>query len=64
MDELLINIEQRIILLKRIAVFSSLSNEALNKLSLLLKERKTRPQESLFKKGEQGENMYILAEGE
>jgi len=64
MDEMLINLEQRIVLLKRIAVFNSLSNEALEKLSLLLQERKTRAQESLFRKGEQGENMYILAEGE
>ncbi len=64
MEESLINLVKRAELLRSISVFSALSDEAVNKLSALLVERKTRAQEPLFKKGEQGENMYILAEGE
>lgn len=64
MSEKPIEIENRMMLLKRIPVFSALEEEGLRALAALLVERKTRAQESLFKKGDRGESMYILAEGE
>jgi len=64
MNEKLIEIENRIKLLKQIPVFSTLEEKGLRALASLLEERKTRAQEPLFKKGDTGESMYILAEGE
>lgn len=64
MDEMLIETTKRTELLSKISVFNALSTKALTELASLLKEHKTRAQELLFKKGDQGENMYILAEGE
>jgi len=64
MDEKLVEIENRMMLLQRIPVFSMLEDKGLRALAALLVERKTRAQESLFKKGDTGDTMYILAEGE
>lgn len=64
MDEKPIEIENRMVLLKQIPVFSTLDKKGLSALAALLVERKTRAQEALFKKGDSGESMYILAEGE
>ena len=64
MDEKPIEIENRMVLLKQIPVFSTLDKKGLSALAALLVERKTRAQEALFKKGDPGESMYILAEGE
>lgn len=64
MDEALNEIESRVKLLKQVSVFSMLKQNGLRALAALLEERKTRAQESLFRKGDPGESMYILAEGE
>ncbi|MCK9451865.1 MAG: cyclic nucleotide-binding domain-containing protein [Bacteroidales bacterium] len=64
MNDKLIDIESRVLLLKQIPVFSILNKQGLATLASLLEERKTRAQEPLFKKGDPGESMYILAEGE
>jgi len=64
MNEKPLEIENRIKLLKQIPVFSMLEEKGLGALAALLIERKTRTQEPLFKKGDRGESMYILAEGE
>lgn len=59
-----VEIENRVKLLKQVPVFSMLEEKGLRVLATLLEERKTRAQEALFKKGDPGESMYILAEGE
>jgi len=59
-----ISIERRIQYLKNFNVFSSLSYTALNELACLLTERQTRAQETIFKKGDEGKELYILVEGE
>ncbi len=64
MSEKLILKENRIELLKKIPVFTSLSSEALDELAENLVEVKTRAQEPLFKKGDLGDQMFILVEGE
>ncbi|MDY0078295.1 MAG: cyclic nucleotide-binding domain-containing protein [Bacteroidales bacterium] len=64
MNEKPLEIENRIKLLKQIPVFSMLEEQGLRALASLLEERQTRAQEPLFKKGDPGESMYILAEGE
>ncbi|MDA3942552.1 MAG: cyclic nucleotide-binding domain-containing protein [Bacteroidetes bacterium] len=64
MEKKVIEIAQRVILLKKVPVFNPLDQEALSELAALLVERKTRAQEPIFRKGDRGENMYILVEGE
>ncbi|MBU1370334.1 MAG: cyclic nucleotide-binding domain-containing protein [Bacteroidetes bacterium] len=64
MEKKVIEIAQRVILLKKIPVFNPLDQDALSELAALLVERKTRAQEPIFRKGDRGENMYILVEGE
>jgi CRP-like cAMP-binding protein len=64
MDEMLIETTKRAELLSRISVFSALSTQALTELASALQEHKFKAQELVFRKGDQGENMFILAEGE
>jgi CRP-like cAMP-binding protein len=64
MNEAEINLEDRTKLLKQIPVFASLPREALSELATLLCELPARAQEPLFRKGDKGDKMYILVEGE
>lgn len=64
MAEVSIGYYRRIEILSNITVFSNLDAEALSELASLLDEHTARSQEPLFKKGEAGEKMYILVEGE
>ncbi len=64
MAEVSIGFDRRIEILRNIPVFSNLDAEALGELASLLDEHSARSQEPLFKKGEAGEKMYILVEGE
>lgn len=59
-----LSIDERIEILSKIPVFIKLKKNAFNELANLLIERKTRAQEPIFKKGEVGQEMYILIEGE
>lgn len=61
---MLIETTKRAELLSRISVFSALSTQALTELASALQEHKFKAQELVFRKGDQGENMFILAEGE
>lgn len=64
MAEVSIGYDRRIEILRDIPVFSNLDDEAISELASLLEEHTARSQEPLFKKGEAGEKMYILVEGE
>jgi CRP-like cAMP-binding protein len=64
MNEATLKLEDRMSLLKQIPVFASLTKEALSELGTLLFEMQARAQEPLFRKGDQGDKMYILVEGE
>jgi len=59
-----IPIEKRLQILAKIAVFSSLKPSALAELAGLLAEKKTRSQEAVFRKGDEGHELFILVEGE
>lgn len=56
--------QQRIAFLSKISVFSALSPDALQGMAMLLTERQTRAQEPVIKKGEIGNEMFILVEGD
>lgn len=64
MKEATISLEDRIKLLKQIPVFAGLPGEALSELANLMCELQAKAQEPLFRKGDQGDKMYILVEGE
>lgn len=64
MADISISFDKRIEILSKIPVFTNLDQQAIEELSQLLEERDARAQEPLFKKGELGEQMYILVEGE
>lgn len=51
-------------MLKGISIFTGLPSEAIEKLSLLMQEKICRPQEIIFKKGDSGQEMYVIVEGE
>ncbi|KAF0130188.1 MAG: cyclic nucleotide-binding protein [Bacteroidetes bacterium] len=59
-----LSIDDRILILSKIPVFNKLKKNAFTELANLLIEKKTRAQEPIFKKGEVGQEMYILIEGE
>lgn len=59
-----ISIEKRIALLRTFEVFRSLNESALQELAGKLTEKRTRPQEPVFRKGDIGRECYIIAEGE
>jgi CRP-like cAMP-binding protein len=59
-----ISIERRIELLRTFEAFRSLEESALNELATMLTEKRTRPQEPVFRKGDVGREFYIIAEGE
>ncbi len=59
-----IELTERAAFLKNIPVFAGLKPESLDKLAALLTEVRTKAQETLFRKGDRGEKMYILVEGE
>lgn len=56
--------DERISLLKAIPAFQQLNEQALEELASLLTERNTRAQEAVFRKGEPGQEMYLITEGE
>jgi CRP-like cAMP-binding protein len=59
-----ISLEARVEILKKVQVFAELESVALKDLAAMLTERKTRAQEPVFKKGDEGFEMFILVEGE
>lgn len=56
--------DERIAILSSIPVFSRVSRQALAELTTLLTERQTRSQEAIIRKGETGQDMYLILEGE
>lgn len=63
-EELQLSTDERVEALGRVPGFNSMKSAALHELAGLLLERRTRSQETIFRKGEAGESMYILIEGE
>lgn len=55
---------ERINLIKKIPVFSNLNYDALSELAGMMTERQARSQEPVFKKGDDGAEMFILVDGE
>lgn len=58
------NAQSKASLLKSIPVLSDLSQQAREELSGLLCSKTCRPQEVIFKKGDIGEEMFVIIEGE
>jgi len=59
-----IPIEKRVEALQKIQSLSALSNTAIHQLAELLSERKVRNQEVICRKGDEGNFMFIILEGE
>ncbi|MCB8944373.1 MAG: cyclic nucleotide-binding domain-containing protein [Ardenticatenaceae bacterium] len=55
---------ERIILLKRVDMFRSLPNNILTELALLLQDVQLKAEMPLFVKGDVGDALYIIAQGE
>lgn len=55
---------ERILFLKKLPVFAGLKYEALTELAGLMQEKDAKAQEPIFKKGDKGNHMYILLDGE
>jgi CRP/FNR family transcriptional regulator, cyclic AMP receptor protein len=64
MKESEISFEDRVDILKKVQVFAELETSALYLLAGMLTERRTRSQEPVFKKGDEGLEMFILVDGE
>ncbi len=54
---------ERILFLKRISIFSSLSSYELRKIAEVVAEEEFEPGEIIFSEGEFGESMYLVVEG-
>ncbi len=59
---MLITIE-KVIILKRVSIFSSISDETLAQLALVMSEEELDSGEQLFAKGDLGEDMYVIISG-
>lgn len=60
---MLITIE-KVIILKTVSIFSSISDETLAQLAHVMTEVELEPDQPLFHKGDLGEDMYVIIEGE
>ncbi len=59
---MLITIE-KVIILKTVSIFSSISDETLAQLALIMTEEELESGEELFAKGDYGEDMYVIING-
>jgi CRP-like cAMP-binding protein len=57
-------LKERTALLGNISVFAGLNHEALHQLAALLNPKTARAQEQIFRKGDDGDEMYIILDGE
>lgn len=55
---------ERILFLKKLPVFTGLKSDALAELAGLMQEKQAKAQETIFKKGDKGDHMYIILDGE
>lgn len=60
---MLITIE-KVIILKTVSIFSSISDETLAQLARVMTEIELAPEASLFAKGDLGHDMYVIIDGE
>ncbi|MBL7105919.1 MAG: cyclic nucleotide-binding domain-containing protein, partial [Bacteroidales bacterium] len=56
-------IEDRITILKKVKIFSETEDEVLMEIASVLTELRVRSGQNIFKKGEEGDAMYIIKEG-
>ena len=53
----------KVMVLKNVSIFESISNEVLASIALLLTERRLAAGERVFDKGELGDSLYVIADG-
>jgi len=58
-----VNIEERIAILKKVSIFDQTEPSVLIEIAEAMTERTIKPEQTLFKKGEVGKDMYVIIEG-
>ena len=63
-DRLMLSTVEKVMALKRLSIFNDTPNEVLADVAVVLNEQKVGAGETIFEKGEIGNSVYILTEGE
>ncbi len=58
-----VSIDERIAILKKVSIFEQTDSEILIEIAEAMKERTVKPEQTIFKKGEVGKDMYVIIEG-
>lgn len=55
--------EDQILILKKVNIFSETTDDILVQIASVVKEKKYKPGQNIFKKGDEGDAMFIIGEG-
>jgi len=58
-----VTLQERIEILKKVSIFEQTSQEVLSDIAESMRETSVRAEESVFKKGDKGQEMYVIVDG-